>query len=48
MYKCGVCGSRYSNRTLNKHYTQCEDDGLAPTPTINDLKKSNEEGEANA
>ena len=38
--RCGVCGSRYSNRTLNKHYTQCEDDGLAPTPTINDIKKN--------
>lgn len=43
--RCGVCGERYSNRTLSKHFTQCEDEGLAPT--INDLKKNIEEGKAN-
>lgn len=45
---CGVCGERFSNRTLVKHFARCEDDGLAPTPTINDIKKNQEESEANA
>lgn len=45
---CGVCGDHYSERTLNRHYTRCEDEGLAPVPTINDIKKNIEEGEADA
>ena len=46
--KCGVCDMHYSNRTLHKHFMLCEDEGLAPTPTVNDIKKNQEESEANA
>jgi hypothetical protein len=46
--RCGVCGDHYGERTMTKHFMLCEDEGLAPTPTINDIKKNQEESEANA
>lgn len=43
--QCGVCGQHFTGGMLHLHYTRCMKGGLAPEPTINDIKKNSEEND---